>query len=161
MHGAVVPDIRVEAEEAICAHAVLEETDRLVLLTVQFVNIYAQDEAASGDLGRLVLEEERFIQLELADLEGHFENHLVVMIIQDSQEPLQRLNRSLEVEVEPESAQNLGLKVTKHLLVDVLLFFFGQKPNHARKTGRYRLLQFGGQQDANSCQADYMMLGEV
>ena len=83
------------------------------------------------------------------------------MIIQDSQEPLQGLNRSLEVEVEPESAKNLGLKVAKHLLVDVLLFFFGQKPNHARKTGRYRLLQFGGQQDANSCQADYMVLGEV
>ena len=103
MHGAVVPDVGVHAEEATGAHAVLEKADRLILLAVQFVNVYTQDERAGGDLGRLVLKERGLIELELADLEGHFEDDLVVVVIEDSQEPFERLYGALEIEVEAEA----------------------------------------------------------
>ena len=57
VHGPVVPDVGVHAEEAVLAHAVLEEADRLIFLAIQLVDIYTQDERAGGDLGREVLQE--------------------------------------------------------------------------------------------------------
>jgi len=107
----------------------------LAFLLVQLVYIYAEDERAGGDLGRLVLQEERFVQLELADLEGHFEDDLVVVVVQDSQEPLERLYGSLEIKIESEPGENIGLKVAEHLLVDVLLLLFGQEAIHAGEAG--------------------------
>ena len=44
MHGPIVPDVGVHSEKAARAHAVLEKADRLILLTVQFVDVYTQDE---------------------------------------------------------------------------------------------------------------------
>ena len=69
--------------------------------------------------------------MELADLEGHFEDDLVVVVIEDSQEPFERLYGALEIEVEAEAGEDLRLEVDEHLFVDVLLFLIGQEANHA------------------------------
>lgn len=126
MDGAIIPDVRVQTEEAVRARAVLEKADRLILFAVQLVYIYAEDQRAGGDLGRLVLEERSLVELELTDLEGHFEDDLVVGEVQDSQEPLKRLYGPLEIKIESELAKDLGLKIDQHLLVDVLFLLLGQ-----------------------------------
>ena len=99
--------------------------------------------------------------MEFTDLEGHFEDDLVVVVVQDSQKPVERLDGPLEVEVEAESLQNLDLEVDEHLLVDVLLLLLGQQTNHAGETWRDRLLQLGGKKYTDCCEADHVMLREV
>lgn len=47
--------------------------------------------------------------MELADLERHFEDDLVVMVVEDSQEPFERLYGALEIEVEAKPGKDLSL----------------------------------------------------
>lgn len=125
------------------AHAVLEEARRLGLLRVELVDVDAQDEGAGGDLRGPVLEEGGLVQLELADLEGHLEDHLVLVVIQDSQEALQRLHRTLEIKVEAEAREDLLLHFDELWLGYILLLLFGKQSYHAGEAGRDGLLQLG------------------
>ena len=57
------------------------------------------------------------------------------MVVQDSEKALERLDGPLKVKIEAEPAQDLGLEVAEHLLVDILLLLLGEEADHPGKAG--------------------------
>lgn len=157
----VIPDIKVELLKTVGIFTVGKEPFVVVLFLILLEDVDGQNDGASGDHGRLVVQEFGLVQLELADLESHILNGFVCVIVEYPKIPLHRLHRSWEVEIEAHLDKYLGLKVYEGLFAHVLFFLIGKKIYHSGKTWGYWLFQFCGHQNADGRQRDHLGLGEV
>lgn len=161
MDNLVVPDVRIQHPLAEFVFATREKVTGQLVLAVLFKYVDARDKGASSHLRRVVLHETRVRQRALEDLEAQLEHARVLVIVEDTQIPLERRDRALEVEVEAELLEDLRLELDKALLVDVVLFLIGKETDHTREAGRDRLLELCGHQNADGRQKDDLFSREV
>ena len=125
------------------------------------MNVSRKDDGGGGDHRWLVVQEDRLVHSELAYLKGHVHHDFILIITEQMQEPVHRVNWSREVQVKAELDEHFRLEVVDSLLVNVLLLFVGEEFKRELDAGSILLFHFCGQDESSCCEEAEFQAREI
>lgn len=131
------------------------------LVFVSFLKNVDSDEAcASSKLGRSILQKGSLVELKLQNLEADVDHSWVLIIIEQSQEPLHALHGSWKVEIEAKCLNYVLFKLDELLFGDVLPLLVGEQVDHSVEAWRNGLLELCCHQNADHSKMKHLSWSE-